>query len=125
MKKKNKKKGWRFLGLSNTRKTVHHLVAKSRSGNSKPNNLQTLSEKQHTCFHILFGVKTPIEQMLMLLDINRKCLNPHFVLDFLLLVKKYNGNFIKKECYEQRRQGLLENVSISDIDVNTETLGEK
>jgi 5-methylcytosine-specific restriction endonuclease McrA len=44
-----------------TRKSKHHIIPKSRGGDSHLENLAIVSVKQHQAYHTLFDNRTPEE----------------------------------------------------------------
>ena len=48
--------------------TKHHIIPRSRDGNSSKTNLINKSKKQHQAYHLLFANALPEEAVLILID---------------------------------------------------------
>jgi hypothetical protein len=56
--------------------TTHHLLPRSRNGNSEKQNLVSLREGYHDAIHRLFANQLIAEQLITTLDISSKALRP-------------------------------------------------
>jgi hypothetical protein len=54
--------------------SIHHLLPKSRGGNSEEDNLEYIKNSKHRAIHTLFDNKIIAEQLLTTIDISAKAL---------------------------------------------------
>lgn len=54
--------------------SIHHLLPKSRGGNSEEYNLEYIKNSKHRAIHTLFDNKIIAEQLLTTIDISAKAL---------------------------------------------------
>lgn len=54
--------------------SIHHLLPKSRGGNSEEDNLEYIKNSKHRAIHTLFDNKMIAEQLLTTIDISAKAL---------------------------------------------------
>lgn len=74
----------------------HHLVPTSRGGNDNWKNVRYMDRAPHNDFHTVFQNLTPIEQLITMMVIHKKILNPEFVQDMKLLHREIG----EPECYK-------------------------
>lgn len=74
----------------------HHLVPTSRGGNDNWKNIRYMDRLPHDDFHSVFQNLTPIEQLITMMVIHKKILNPEFVQD----MKALHREIAEPECYK-------------------------
>lgn len=77
--------GWRTVSRKSN---PHHIVPHSRFGTSHPKNFRHVDRVTHNDFHTVFSNLTPVEQMLHMLAISAKELNPVFAGEFLRILSE-------------------------------------
>lgn len=73
----------------------HHLVPTSRGGNDNWKNVRYMDRLPHDDFHSVFQNLTPIEQLITMMVIHKKILNPEFVQD----MKTLHRDIGEPDCY--------------------------
>lgn len=72
-------------------KTKHHRRSKYFNGNSDPENISIVSEKEHNAFHVLWdGTKSAFD---ICEDLNARWIDPDFV--FICVTKDRQRKFLK------------------------------
>ena len=56
--------------------SIHHIVPRSKGGNSESKNLIELRDSKHRAIHTLFANKLIAEQLLTTLEISEKAMRP-------------------------------------------------
>lgn len=80
----------------------HHIVPESRGGNSNAKNFWYIDRLTHNDFHTVFQNLTPIEQLVLLLNIHKDLLSREFSHEIRKVLWKTHK---EPECY---RQGVIQ-----------------
>lgn len=73
----------------------HHIIATSRGGNDNWKNIRSMDREHHNDFHTVFHNLTPVEQLIVMMIIHKRILNPEFIHDMKVLHKEVG----EPECY--------------------------
>lgn len=91
--------GWKTVS---DKSNPHHIVPHSRCGTSHPKNYRRIDRITHNDFHTVFSNLTPVEQILHMLAISVRHLNPVFVGETLRLLSETDLSYYY-------RKGVIEN----------------
>lgn len=75
----------------------HHIIPTSRGGNDNWKNKRFMDRLHHNDFHTVFHNLTPVEQLIVMMIIHKRILNPEFVHDIKLLHKEIS----EPDCYKE------------------------
>lgn len=81
--------------------SIHHLLPKSRGGNSEEDNLEYIKNSKHRAIHTLFDNKIIAEQLLTTIDISAKALRED-VKDWLIDTLTTRDIHDPRERYDEK-----------------------
>jgi len=99
-KNRNKRREKATKGASKRNYSKHHIIAKGATikGSNHYENLVRLRNPIHEAIHRLFDVKLPMEQIIMLLHINKNALKQEFLFDIINVIEKHKDDYINDNC---------------------------
>lgn len=98
--------------MSHKRKySEHHMIPKFNDDWSwftrDKINVERIEDNKHVNHHRIFGAETPQQQLIHILDFNKKIRNDDFVKEIIKVLDKYIYNYYKVECHITSELGDL------------------
>lgn len=94
-----------------TKYSDHHMIPRFNDDwtwfTKDKQNIERIKDVTHVNHHRIFGSETPQQQLLHVLNFNRKILNDEFVKELLKVLDKYIYNYYKIETHITEELGSL------------------
>lgn len=93
--------------MSHKTYSIHHLIPTSKGWPNSPENKERIRDTTHINHHKVFVNETPQEQLIHILEFNKKIFNDNFVKEIIKVLDKYIYNYYKFETHISDELGSL------------------